>query len=68
MKNIQLNKSKFQLLLNWLLFIFQICFDALPEVQPKPFICYESKYDRKVKKLTLAVRAFNTKKQGGEAK
>ena len=68
MKKISSIKQKFQLLLDWLLFIFRICFDVLPEVQPKPTICYESKYERKVKKLTESVRAFNLNKRGGAAK
>jgi len=68
MNKISSIKTKFQSFLETLIYIFRLCLGALPEVEPRPFICYESAYDRKVKKLTESVRAFNAKKQGGAAK
>ena len=64
MRNIQRIKNLFQKILKSAIYIFRICFNALPEVQPRPFICYESDYEQKVKKLTESVRAFNLKKRG----
>jgi hypothetical protein len=65
MKNIHQKQTIFQHFLESAIYIFLLCFDLLPEVQPKQTICFDSPYERKVKDLTRAVRAFNLKKSGG---
>jgi hypothetical protein len=64
MKNIQQIKNIFQYFLESAIYFFRLCFDALPEVQPKQTICFDSPFEQRKQQLTLAVRLFNLKKKG----
>jgi len=57
-------KQLFRSFLDWIIFIFQICFDALPEVQPKPTIFFDSHFEHDTKTVKLAAINFELKKRG----
>jgi hypothetical protein len=67
MKNIQRNKTKLQSFLESLIYIWQLCFDCLPE--PEPYVCPMTGIVESLKQdriaLKRAVAGFELKKLGG---
>ena len=65
MRKISLIKTKFQYFLDWIIFIFQLCFDALPEVKPKPTFFFDSHFERETQAVKQSAINFELKKRGG---
>jgi hypothetical protein len=64
MKNILRKNSNFQYLLKTLIYVFQLCFGVLPEIEPNTTICFDSPFVRNQKALKRAVFNFELSKRG----
>ena len=62
MKNILRNNTKLQIFLDWIIYIYRLCFGQFPE--PPDYVCpIYINHDRIA--LKRAVEAFELKKAGG---
>ena len=60
MKKISLINKTFQ----FFIYVFRLCFDAMPEVKPKPTLKFISDVEREINTLKLAARNFELNKRG----